>query len=621
MIKKIMIFNIFILLFSTTFTIINFSKLYGNEETKYYFDRSVYFDAYKELPKILSQSDIKKYFDAYQLQKNGEFTESDKMLSVIKNPILVGYIYYIRYFQTSYNVTFDELRDWLYKYSDIAVASLVYKKAQALSKNRSQTITLKKPNSFYDRFIPIYKRHEFFNDVEPLLPNNSIAKVTISSNKTTESIKKHLKDGKTLNAKKILLSTSTIKNLDNNTYNHYASILAKSYFLDGEDDQAIFWARRATRENPDAFPEATFTMGLSYFRLKEYSKSASSFKKLMQVSVLSDDTISKSAYWYARVSLILGNIPEYYRALKVASKYIYNFYGIIASEELGITPNYTWNYLSFPKGSISVLEENPYARRALSLLQFGLFDWAEQELIFLANYDASAMSKSNEVKTLNALIYMAQQIPMPALGLKFAGQQGMYYGLSHLSYPIFFVELNTGYELDPALLLAVMRRESSFYSGAMSGPGATGLMQIMPKTAEYVIKKYDLDDQFNQMLTSPKANIEIGQQYVKQLINVTDGNLIYVLGGFNAGSYNIDRWKADKHRKSSEDALFFIESIPYRETREYIKIVTTDYWIYQYKLGLEHYALYSLVQGGQPIYYNIDQNAISKLKNFSYKPN
>lgn len=618
--KKSINFSIFIICLSITLLSFSFSKAYGANETQYYFERSVYSDAYKELPKILSQSDIKKYSDAYQLQRKGKFSESDNILESIENPILVGYIYYIRYFQTSYNPTFDELKNWLDDYSDLAVASIVYKKAQDIAKNRSQTLLLKKPNSFWDRFVPIYKRHDIFKNVEPLVSSGSTTKINVTKNKITENLKKYLKSGKTLNVKRILLSPSTIKNLDSDSYDNYSSVLAKSYFLDGDDDQAIFWARRATRRNPDAFTEATFTMGLSYYRLKEYSKSAAAFKKLMRPGELSDDTVSKSAYWYARVSLILGNIPEYYNGLKISTKYIYNFYGIIASEELGITPNYTWNYLSFPKESVSVLQNNIYARRALALLQFGLLDWAEQELIFLANYDASAMEKADEINTLNALIYMAQNIPMPALGLKFAGQQGMYYGLSHLSYPIFFVELKHGYELDPALLLAIMRQESYFYSGAMSGPGATGLMQIMPRTAEYVIKKYELDEEFNQLLTSPKANIEIGQQYVKQLITVTDGNLIYVLGGFNGGSYNVDRWRADKHRMAS-DPLFFIESIPYRETRNYVKIVTTNYWIYQYKLGLEHYALYSLVQGGQPLYYNIDADAISKLKNFSYKPN
>ncbi|MDR0484215.1 MAG: transglycosylase SLT domain-containing protein [Alphaproteobacteria bacterium] len=613
-------FTIFILKTAMFFMLIA-SVSYADNETKYFFERSLYYDTYKELPKVLSEDDVVKYYNAYNLQKKGKFSDSDEVLATVENPILVGYIYYIRYFQTNYTPTFDELKGWLDKYSDIAVASLVYKKASELASNRSQTMLLKKPNSFYERFIPIYKRHDFFNGVEPLLPDNPTDKITISTNKTTDTLKRYIREGKTLNAKRILLSPSTIKNLDSDTYDDFAATLAKSYFLDGDDTQAVFWARKAIQRKPEVFTEASFTMGLAYYRLKEYSKAADSFKRLMKPNKLTDDAVSKGAYWYSRVSLILGNTTEYYNALRMSSKYIYNFYGILASEELGVTPNYTWTFLNFPKESISVLNNNTYAQRALALLQFGLLDWAEQELIFLANYDTNNMSKEDETKTLNALIYMAQQIPMPALGLKFAGQQGMYYGLSHLAYPIFFVELKAGYELDPALLLAIMRRESNFYTGATSVVGATGLMQLMPRTADYVVKKYDLDDELSSLLASPKANIEIGQQYVKQLLLVTNGNLIYVLGGFNGGSYNVDKWRSDSYRHADDDPLFFIESIPYKETRNYVKTVTADYWIYQYKLSLDHYALYSLVRGGQPIYYNIDQEAISKLKNFSYKPN
>ncbi len=590
------------------------------EDTKYFFHRSVYSDAYKNLPKILSKSDLEKYHSIYLAQRQHDYVKADAIIKTLGNNLLVSYMYYMRYVAKNYNPTYEELSKWLNEYSDHGVASIVYKMAQDKAKKASQKLSLKKPNSFYDRFVPLYMRHDTFKNIEPYLPNGKVEKAEPIDNSTTSTIRSHLKGGRTLNVKNILLSSQVIKTLDKNTYDYYCMLLGKSYFLDGDDNQAIFWARKSLKRNEKLFAESFSTMGLAYYRMKDYKNSAASFANLMKTDgSLPTDLVALGSYWYARVSLKNTDITNYYRGLEIASRYIYNFYGIIASEELGIVPNYTWNYLSLPAESIDILTSNRYSRRALALLQFGLLDWAEQELIFLANYDTASMNKSDEMTILNALIYMAQQVPMPALGLKFAGQQGMYYGLSHLSYPIFFVELKNGYELDPALLLAVMRRESAFYSGAVSGPGATGLMQIMPSTAAYVIKKYAVEvEQNNAYLTSPSTNIEIGQQYVKQLINVTNGNLIYTLGSFNAGSYHVDKWKKDSHRMVN-DPLFFIESIPFRETRNYVKSVTTDYWIYQFKLGLENHALYSLVQGGQPIYYNVDQETINTLKNFSYK--
>ena len=91
----------------------------------------------------------------------------------------------------------------------------------------------------------------------------------------------------------------------------------------------------------------------------------------------------------------------------------------------------------------------------------------------------------------------------------------------------------------------------------------------------------------------------------------------YVIAGFNAGFYKVQKWKVEEHRMPN-DPLFFIESIPYAETRNYVKSVITDYWIYQTKLGISQYSLASMVQGGQPIYYSLDKEKIKALQTFAY---
>lgn len=340
------------------------------------------------------------------------------------------------------------------------------------------------------------------------------------------------------------------------------------------------------KHTPKLFSDAAFIRGLSYFRIGNYVAAANSFYTITNSQLYSTNIVAKANYWYARSSLAAGNPTNYYHGLKRASKYIYDFYGIIANEELGINVQYPWFYFNFPKEFINLITNNKYGQRALALLQFGLADWAEQELIFLANYDTEGMNKNDESKMLNALIYMAQEIPMPALGLKFSGELGMYYGLSHLSYPIFFVDLDDDYELDPALLLAIMRQESLFYTGAISEPGATGLMQLMPTTATFIANKYGINQQHApNRLTEAKYNIKIGQKYVETLLNNphVENNLIYALAGFNGGFLNVSKWKDDSFRHV-EDPLFFIESMPFYETRHYVKVVMGNYWIYQKKL-------------------------------------
>ncbi len=598
---------------STLHAIIDITKY-----NKYYFQRSIHSEAYKVLPKILSEEEMKVYSTIYHYQRQRKYAQADEMIQHLDNPIILGYIYYLRFSQKDYNLNYNELKDWLDDYYDLAVASSVYKMALKFAKNAKQKQDLRKPNSFYDRFIPIYQRHNLFDNM--VINKSKTPVIKLASNTTTKRLSEYLRKGKTLNVKNLLSNGKTIRTLDKDTYDYYASILGKSYFLDGDDTQAIFWLKKATKRKNTYFPEAYFTLGLVYFRLKEYDKAMPYFAYLMQhTSIFSDDIVAKGTYWYARTNLITDNITNYFKALKTVCKYKYNFYGVIACEELGIKLKYDWNYMDFPKESSLILLNNKYGERALALLQFGLLDWAEQELIFLANYDTNNMNKATEEKTLNALLYMAQNIPMPALSLKLAGDRGMFYGLSHLSYPILFVDLQSGYELDPALLLAVMRRESAFYSGAESGPGAKGMMQVRPGTADLIIKKYGLNDELLYALNSPNANIELGQKYFSMLIDNpnSDGNLIYVIAGFNAGFYKVQKWKVEEHRMPN-DPLFFIESIPYAETRNYVKSVITDYWIYQTKLGISQYSLASMVQGGQPIYYSLDKEKIKALQTFAY---
>ncbi len=223
---------------------------------------------------------------------------------------------------------------------------------------------------------------------------------------------------------------------------------------------------------------------------------------------------------------------------------------------------------------------------------------------------------------LEALFYIAQMANMPALSYKLAGNQGMYLGLSHLSYPVLIVNIDE-YIIDPALLLAFMRRESNFFSGANSGPGARGLMQILPQTASLIVNQ-NMDLSVSQNYTqnslySPKVSVTLGQKYIQTLIQNPEinGNLVYTTMGYNAGFHRAKTWLNEAHRKV-EDPLFFIESIPFYETRAYVKSVITDYWIYQYKIGFNTYSLKLLSRNIYPFYYQPSNDDFENAKNFSY---
>lgn len=566
-----------------------------------------------KIPKILSDDDVAKYQNAILLQKKQDFKKADTIINTIDDDILIGYIYYHRYVSKNYISSYNELQQWLQQYSSLAVAPIIYDLAKKKSRTYQQSSNLKSPLTFYSRFIPLYLQTNLkLPDDEIKIDLNNSLHVDLINNHYTRRLKHYISKGKTLIVKNILLQPKTKKVLKGQTYDYYSYLLAKSYFLDGHDELAIYWAKIAIKNSILYFPDAIFTIGISYYRLGKYQEAASYFNKMINNDYFSTAKISQGAYWYAKASLANQDFKEYFRGLNIASKYIYDFYGIIASATLGLTPNYSWNYLKVPADSTNILTKNEHGRRAFALLQFGIVDLAELELIFLNNNSKYSFDENEQQVLNNALAYLAQDLPMPALGLKLAGQMGKYYGLSNLAYPVFFTNLKNGYEVNPALLLAVMRRESSFYTAAISQPGARGLMQMMPQTAKYVSKKYDIKLNNILELSTPKMNIEIGQKYAKLLINTANGNLIYTLAAYNAGYKMIDEWSKTPHR-IPDDPIFFIESIPYKETRQYVKIVLTDYWIYQYKLLQTPYSLYDIANNRNPIYHYLTPEEINMI--------
>ena len=127
--------------------------------------------------------------------------------------------------------------------------------------------------------------------------------------------------------------------------------------------------------------------------------------------------------------------------------------------------------------------------------------------------------------------------------------------------------------LDPILVLSLIKQESAFEEEALSAVGASGLMQLMPGTATDVDSEISLSD-----LRQPENNIRVGTTYLKKLLTRFNGNVILALAAYNAGPLAVDRWLKDF---PPENNMFdFIESIPYKETREYVAAIVRNYYWY-----------------------------------------
>ena len=136
------------------------------------------------------------------------------------------------------------------------------------------------------------------------------------------------------------------------------------------------------------------------------------------------------------------------------------------------------------------------------------------------------------------------------------------------------------FNVDPYFVKGLIRQESLFNAQVQSRAGAIGLMQIMPATGRNLYANSKNKEPFTtEILFNPEKNIQLGVQYIHQLNKRFNKNKAHILISYNAGPHNLKKWL--KRFKHINDPDVFIESIPYPETRKYVKKVLRNYGIYQ----------------------------------------
>jgi soluble lytic murein transglycosylase len=139
------------------------------------------------------------------------------------------------------------------------------------------------------------------------------------------------------------------------------------------------------------------------------------------------------------------------------------------------------------------------------------------------------------------------------------------------------------YKLDPDLLFAVMRVESVYQRRIISHAGAIGLMQIMPRTGRLIADKLGLRDSTAADLLDPRFNLELSGWYLSSLLQRMDGRLPLAIASYNGGPHNVRRWIDEFGDHIPLDA--FLERIPFRETKRYVRRVLGYYAEYKAARG------------------------------------
>nr|WP_175561527.1 transglycosylase SLT domain-containing protein [Vibrio aerogenes] len=153
---------------------------------------------------------------------------------------------------------------------------------------------------------------------------------------------------------------------------------------------------------------------------------------------------------------------------------------------------------------------------------------------------------------------------------------------AYLQFFEFFAEK---YKIDPITLISLARQESAMDVRAYSPVGAKGLMQLLPSTARYMAKKYQLSYRNSHDLFNAKKNIELGSQYLTELLERYDGNRVLAFAAYNAGPSRVDLWL--ERSSGNLDVYRFIEAIPFRETRGYVQNVLMFETYYRYLFDIK----------------------------------
>ena len=343
--------------------------------------------------------------------------------------------------------------------------------------------------------------------------------------------------------------------------------------------------------------------GLALWRERQYGEALAEFKTVAANESLSDWERSAGYYWAYRAASRLGNDDTAAENLGAAANYSTTFYGLIArGEEASLSTIEA----RAPKVS-QQLRDNPATIRAQLLTQLGRTDDAERELRYLYS--------SLDAKDRPGLVTIAYELRLSNLQVRLANiPQLTPEERRFASYPTPDFVVGAQKDVDPALMLAIARNESSFRDEATSSSGAVGLMQMLPSTAHAVERRVgrhalelaSLDESavgsIIERLNDPATSVRYSAQYVKILKHEpgVGANLVRVIAAYNAGPGSVASWEGAS-QQMNRDPLLYIESIPYAETRNYVIQVMAQYWVYQLMQHQQPQGLRQIGHGQWPV--------------------
>lgn len=388
-----------------------------------------------------------------------------------------------------------------------------------------------------------------------------------------KAVSAELRKSRPTYALKLLQNDPIAKKLKNSEFDRIRALIAQSYLMEGKIFEASKLADAAASRSGKHAPLAGWVAGQAAWRNADYIKAERMFSIAAKSPVASAWLVSGGAYWAARSANKEGDKKAANHWYAIAAKHPRTFYGLISLRILGDRFEFNWETPYISSSDKKALGLDLKVSAALRLSRDGQLSAA------ITTLGTSQWMK--DVEKRRALLAYFQMKKSPALTLFLArttrDAEGRFYDTA--LYPESPWQPKMGYEVDKALIHALIRQESRFNPHAVSSTGAKGLMQIMPTTATYVTNGSV------GSLSHPETNMTVGQKYVKYLLNdkVVNNDLFKMAIAYNAGPGNLSRWT--KELKHIDDPMLFIESIPSGETRAFVERVMVNYWIYRMRMG------------------------------------
>lgn len=284
---------------------------------------------------------------------------------------------------------------------------------------------------------------------------------------------------------------------------------------------------------------------------------------------------SQWRYWTARILEATGDKDAAHSLYESLAR-DRSYYGFLAADRLGV--DYSMQHVSVDASpeEVSAMLARPGIQMAQELYLMGQVTDARRQW----NWVTRRMNN----RDLAVAAVIARQWGWHDRAILTVARSDQQDDLE-LRFPVLYrdaIETNaTEYGIDPSWVYGVVRQESAFVVDARSQAGALGLMQLMPSTGRLTGRKLKMPIRGNQALLKIENNLRLGVSYLKEVLGRNNGNEVLATASYNAGPNRVSSWMPEHPM----DADIWVETIPYGETRDYVKNVMSYTTVYDYRLG------------------------------------